>query len=416
MRPTGRVLEELLSDLIDYRGKTPPKTSSGVWLVTAKVIKDGFIQSENKEYIAEDFYDEWMRRGLPKQWDVLITTEAPLGEVAQIRTPQRIALAQRVILLRGNPSCVDQGFLFHAMKSPFVMGELQARATGTTVAGIKQSELRRIRVPWYPLRTQRKIASILSAYDDLIENNTRRIAILEEMAQSLYREWFVEFRFPGHEKARFIDSPLGRIPEGWKPWHLADWAEEARRSVDPSEIDPDTPYFGLEHLPRRSITLTEWGRAGDVQSTKLAFNTGEILFGKIRPYFHKVGVAPVDGVCSTDAIVIVPREPQGLAPVLCCVSSDDFISHATQTSQGTKMPRANWSVLLKYPLPCPTQSLLCEFSDTLSDVVKDLRVLMKKNRNLRTTRDLLLPKLMSGQVDVEDLDIDISESLAGADA
>lgn len=377
----------------------------------------GFKLKDKEKYFTGEIPEDYVL----SKGDLLVAmteqAEGLLGSSAIIPASNRFLHNQRLgLVTEWDAAETDLHFLYYLFNTREVRAQIRASATGTKVRHTSPSRIGEVRVVIPGLGTQRRIASILSAYDDLIENNTRRITILEELAQSLYREWFVEFRFPGHENARFIDSPRGKIPEGWKPWHLADWAEEARRSVDPSEIDPDTPYFGLEHLPRRSITLTEWGRAGDVQSTKLAFTTGEILFGKIRPYFHKVGIAPVDGVCSTDAIVIVPREPKGLAPVLCCVSSDAFISHATQTSQGTKMPRANWSVLLKYPLPCPSQSVLCEFSDTLSDVVTDLRVLIKKNRNLRTTRDLLLPKLMSGQVDVEDLDIDIGESLAEADA
>ncbi len=161
-------------------------------------------------------------------------------------------------------------------------------------------------IPLPPLEVQRKIATILSAYDRQVENNTRRIRILEEMAQTIYREWFVNFLFPGHEKARMVDSPLGKIPQGWKTAVLGDIAHDVRRSVHPNEISPETPYFGLEHLPRRSITLDQWGTAADVQSTKLAFKKGEILFSR-RPYFHKVGVAPVDGVASSDAIIIIPH-------------------------------------------------------------------------------------------------------------
>jgi len=264
------------------------------------------------------------------------------------------------------------------------------------------------------LESQKKAVQLLTAYDDLIENNTRRIAILEAMAQAIYREWFVNFRFPGHERVKLINSPLGKIPEGWKPHRLGDLATEVRRGIDPSQIDPDTPYIGLEHLPRRSITLGEWGMAKDVHSTKLEFKTGEILFGKIRPYFHKVGVAPVDGVCSSDAIVIVPNSQSTFGPVVCCVSSDAFVRHATQTSQGTKMPRANWEVLVKFPLPLPPARLLGQFNGTIADVVAELRLLMLKNRNLRATRDLLLPKLISGQLDVEELYIDAGELLEEA--
>jgi len=157
-----------------------------------------------------------------------------------------------------------------------------------------------IDIPTPPLSTQRKIAAILSAYDDLIENNTCRIATLEELAQLLYREWFVRFRFPGHEDVEMVESGLGPIPAGWKIKPLGEIAEQVRRNVKPDEVDAQTPYIGLAHMPKDgAIALPNWGTADETKSTKLLFKTGEILFGKIRPYFHKVGVAPMNGVCST---------------------------------------------------------------------------------------------------------------------
>jgi type I restriction enzyme, S subunit len=400
-----KTIEEVTDVLIDYRGKTPTKTTSGVKLITAKVIKDGYILDGNHEYIAEDYYDEWMRRGLPQQWDILITTEAPLGEVAQLRTPERVALAQRVILLRGNPQVIDQQYYFQALKSSFAQGELKARSSGTTVLGIKQSELWHVRIPYYPLPTQRRIASILSAYDDLIENNTRRLRILEQMAQAIYREWFVEFRAPGVKlrKATSEEQKVtgkDRFPVGWELKQLGEIAQEVRRGVQPDQIDPETPYFGLEHLPRKSIALSDWGTASQVQSTKLAFKKGEILFGKIRPYFHKVGVTPVDGVCSTDTIVIVPKSAEYFALTLACVSSEDFVTQATQTSQGTKMPRANWDVLIKYAIPMPPEPLLKQFNALVQGSVDLIINMVFRNRNLRQTRDLLLPRLVGGEIEV----------------
>jgi len=401
-----RTVEEVTETLIDYRGKTPKKSTNGVKLITAKVIKDGFVVGGNHEYIADNNYEKWMQRGLPKQWDILITTEAPLGEIAQLRTTEKVALAQRVILLRGKPDIIDQQYYFQALKSPFVQAELKARSTGTTVLGIKQSELRQVRIPYYPLPTQRKIATILGAYDDLIKNNTRRIRILEEMAQALYREWFVNFRFPGHESVKMVESELGLVPEEWRVKRLGDIAQETRRSISPDQIDPETPYIGLQHLPRKSIALSEWSVANEVKSTKLSFKVSEILFGKIRPYFHKVGVAPVDGVCSSDTIVISPKDSNYFSIVLACVSSEEFVSHATQTSQGTKMPRADWKVLIKYPVVIPPPPILTRFDEFMRDVVNQIRNMIFRNRNLHHTRDLLLPKLISGEVDVSNLEIE----------
>ena len=279
---------------------------------------------------------------------------------------------------------------------------LHSYAGGAAQPLLTQTVLRQIPTAVPSLSAQRKIAAILSAYDDLIEVNTRRIALLEEMARGLYREWFVRFRFPGHDGARMVESAVGLVPEGWEVVALGDIAREVRRGVQPGQIDPETPYFGLEHLPRKSIALAEWGTASQVQSTKLAFKKGEILFGKIRPYFHKVGVAPVDGVCSSDTIVIVPKAPEDFAIVLGCVSSEELVTHATTTSQGTKMPRTSWEVLVKYPIVVPPESLLRQYNELVQDIVASILNMVFRNRNLRRTRDLLLPRLVAGEVDVEE--------------
>lgn len=279
-------------------------------------------------------------------------------------------------------------------------------SNGSTVHHLNMKDIRNLELPKLPpILTQTKIADILSAYDDLIENNARRIKILEEMAQLLYREWFVNFRFPGHEDVKLVESAIGLIPEGWEFRSLGEIAKEVRRGVNPENVDPGTPYLGLEHFPRKSIALSEWGKASDIQSTKLVFKKGEILFEKIRPYFHKVGVAPLDGICSSDVIVIQPKDEQFFALILTCVSSEAFVDHATQTSQGTKMPRANWDVLIKYPIPVPPPELLDSFNDLLKTIVNQIHNLTFKNRNLRQTRDRLLPKLISGEIDVEALDL-----------
>ena len=303
---------------------------------------------------------------------------------------------------------IDKGilntrFLFYSLQCK--LDYMRSVSTGAATKFLTLTILNDIDLKLPPLPTQRRIASILSAYDDLIENNTRRIRLLEAIAQAIYREWFVNFRFPGHEGAAWVDTEKGRLPQGWEMAKLGEIAHEARRNVQPDEIDPATPYFGLEHLPRKSIALSEWGLASEVQSTKLAFKKGEILFGKIRPYFHKVGVAPMDGVCSSDTIVLAPKNSQHFGIVLLCVSSESFVNHATQTSQGTKMPRANWGVLAKYPITVPPEPLLIYFNEMALNIVDLIQNLVFCNRNLRRTRDLLLPKLVSGEVDVSEIAI-----------
>ena len=185
-----------------------------------------------------------------------------------------------------------------------------------------------------PCPIQDSIASILSTYDDLIENNRRRMALLEESARLLYREWFVRLRFPGHEHTRIIDG----VPEGWERTTLGNLCKEIRELVLPDEVEPDTPYIGLEHMPRRSISLNEWGKAEQVTSGKHLFRAGEILFGKIRPYFHKVGITFVDGVASSDTIVMRPLEKKLRGLALMTVSSDEFIAKCSLTAGRPCLP------------------------------------------------------------------------------
>lgn len=282
-----------------------------------------------------------------KPGDTLLARITPClenGKVAQFAAHSEGFGSTEFFVFRHRSGISDPGFVFYLISSDLIRKPAERSMSGAS--GRQRADIKAIsglQVPAPDLPTQRRIAAVLSAYDDLIENNARRIAILEEMARNLYREWFVEFRFPGYENVQMVDG----VPEGWNKIELGKIAQEIRRGVNPEQIDPETPYVGLEHIPRRSITLSEWGTAREVQSTKLIFKKGEILFGKIRPYFHKVSVAPLDGVCSSDTIVIIPREEKQFSIVMTCVSSEAFVEHATRTSQGTKMPRANWDVLTK---------------------------------------------------------------------
>jgi type I restriction enzyme S subunit len=403
---TSKRIVDLISGDVDYRGKTPPKAEKGIPCISAANVKGGTVAAGDK-FVSEKVYKRWTTRGFIKPGDVLITTEAPVAEVAQVPADQTYLITRRVIALQVDRHEADEAFLKYALLDDTNKRRLEVLSHGATVPRLYKEDILEFELLCPPLPTQRKIAAVLSAYDDLIENNTRRIAVLEQMARLLYQEWFVHFRFPGHEDVAMVDSDLGPVPEGWEVKELGEIAEQVRRNVKPDEVDPATPYIGLGHMPKRSIALSDWGRADETKSTKLMFERGEILFGKIRPYFHKVGVAPVDGVSSTDAIVIVPKPDEYFSLVLACVSSDEFVDHATQTSRGTKMPRADWNVLVKYPVYIPPEPILSRFSELTEAIVDHIQNTILRNRTLRRTRDLLLPRLVSGQVDVSELEIDV---------
>ncbi|MBI2195148.1 MAG: restriction endonuclease subunit S [Planctomycetes bacterium] len=265
------------------------------------------------------------------------------------------------------------------------------------VPGVDRNVLHELKVRVPDKEIQEAIAENLQNYDELMENNRRRMGLLEETARLLYREWFVRLRFPGHEHTRLTHG----VPEGWERKVLGDICTDIRESVLPEELEPDTPYIGLEHMPRRSISLTEWGQAEAVTSSKNRFKTGDILFGKIRPYFHKVGIVFTDGVASSDAIVIRPNSDELRSFTLMTVSSDKFVAEASQTMrEGSKMPRADWKLMKRFSMALPPQGLLENFSETAAAITDQLRNLCFQNQKLKAARNLLLPKLMSGEIEV----------------
>ena len=197
------------------------------------------------------------------------------------------------------------------------------------------------------------------------------------------------------------------IPKGWEAGKFSDLVSEVSKTVDPEEITEGTPVVGLEHLPRRSTTLRDWESAFDVGSRRKVFYKGDILFGKIRPYFHKVVDAPISGCSSTDAIVFRPIEEILQSRALAIASSDEFVGVATATSNGTKMPRANTKILLGYGIPHPTHDVELAFSQKVGPMNCLRKILAAQDRVLREARDLLLPRLLSGELDVSELDLDL---------
>ena len=372
-----------------------------------RFVPTGFVFVSHEQ--AQKYKAQHVRGG-----DLVFTCWGTVGQVGLIPTdgpfPQYI-ISNKQLKLRPNLRVADPEYLFFYYACPQMVGHIRNKAIGAAVPGINLGILKELPVVLPPMATQRRIASILSAYDDLIENCQRRIRILEDMARGLYREWFVHFRFPGADTLPRVDSPLGLIPHGWQVRRIDELAEEMRRNVNKGRLETESPYVGLEHIPRRSMALDNWEIASELGSNKLEFKAGEVLFGKIRPYFHKVCVAPFDGVCSADTIVIRTREPQHYGQVVGCVTSDEFVAHATATSNGSKMPRANWSVLRDLPIAVPTELVATRFTTIMRGVTMQQQNLVAKITNLRRTRDLLLPRLLSGQIDVG-----VAESMAGAEA
>jgi type I restriction enzyme, S subunit len=330
--------------------------------------------------------------------DVVFTQRGTLGQVGLIPVDSRFSrylISQSQMKLTVDPGKADAKFVYYYFRDPDTVQNIKNHAITSGVPHINLGLLREFEISLPPVDAQRDIVAILSAYDDLIENNRRRMALLEESARLRYREWFVRLHFPGHEHTRIVNG----VPEGWERKTLGDTCSEIHETVSPESIEPDTPYIGLEHIPRRSISLCDWATAETVTSTKHGYKETDVVFGKIRPYFHKVGIAFTDGVASSDAIVIRANSDDLRGFVLLTVSSDEFVAQASQTMrEGSKMPRADWKLMTQYRLTLPPQWLRGAFAETAAAITDQLRNLCFQNRNLKAARDLLLPRLMSGEI------------------
>ena len=286
------------------------------------------------------------------------------------------------------------------------------------VPGLNRNHLHQAEVPFTSdPGEQQAIAHILGTLDDKIELNQRMNETLEATARALFKSWFVNFE-PVRAKIAGRDVGLpqslatlfpdqldhghnGDVPRGWSICELADIASARRQTVAPTDCGDKTPYIGLEHMPRRSVALGVWGSAQDVTSAKSRFEKGDVLFGKLRPYFHKVGIAPIGGVCSTDIVVIAPKSPEWSAFVTATVSSDQFVSYTDQTSTGTKMPRTSWKTMRQYPLCIPPNRLAFAYEEAVRPALGRIVANIHATRVLASLRDALLPRLVFGQIRVQ---------------
>lgn len=378
-------------------GGTPSSSNSRYyggdipWLRTQEVIFNRIKDTEIK--ITEHGLINSSAKWIPEKSVIVAMYGASAGRVAINEIPLTTNQACCNLIIDGSIS--DYRFVYYFLLHKY--DSLKGLAKGAAQNNLNAGQVANFEILCPSLNQQLIIGDILSGYDDLIENNTHQIQLLEEAARQLYKEWFVRLRFPGHEQAKVVDG----VPEGFCRMSLADLCQEKRDVVRPEKLNPETPYIGLEHMPRRSITLGDWEFADKVSSSKHKFQVGDILFGKIRPYFHKVGITFTDGIASSDALVIRSLRNNLLPLVLMVVSSDAFVAMTSKTvKEGSKMPRADWKHMQRYPVLLPPEGLLNSFNSAIEPILDQLRILVMMNKKLQEARDLLLPRLMSGEIRV----------------
>jgi type I restriction enzyme S subunit len=388
---------ELIVDCPHNTAKSSPEIYA--FAVGTKAVSNGRINLAQARPVDEATYRTWIKRGAPRAGDLILCREAPVGPVARVPSAPLVCLGQRTVMLRPNPAVVDGDYLLYALLSPQSQRALLTRAEGSTVVHLNVADVRRFPVSLPPLNVQRSSASILRALDDKIDSNRQLARLLEQAATELFRARFVDFV----GVAEFEESEVGRIPAGWQPGRLGALVVQHRERCRPSEATTALPYVPIDAIPARSLMLDEQRPGDEAQSSLTTFEPGDILFGAMRPYFHKVAIAPFHGTTRTTVFVLRPLRTQDWAYTALLLSQPTTVEFATRTSRGSTIPYAVWEgVLSEMPVIIPPVSERAAFDGVVRPLLALIQNLGFEQRALAGIRDLLLPKLISGQIRVPD--------------
>jgi type I restriction enzyme S subunit len=356
--------------------------------------------------------------------DIVVTQRGTLGQVGLIpdSSPHpRFVVSQSQMKLTVDRSKADPLFVYYALKSPIGQHEIRSRAITAGVPHINLSLFQQIRIPFPLLATQRKIAAILSAYDDLIENNNRRIEVLEEMARRIYREWFVDFRYPGHEEVTLVDSVLGPLPPGWAVVALSSVCE---RITDGAHASPVTtsvgkPMASVKDMTPRRLALESCRRIGIDDFEVLVRQhcqprVNDVLIAKDGSYLKHVFVVRDDEEVVILSSIALLRANDSIQPdvLTLCLQQPETKERLKGFVSGVAIPRIVLKDFRVFPIVRPPDSLQAAIVGRVDPPLRLAATLDKLNLALRTARDILLPRLISGEVDVSNLNIAMPEVAA----
>ncbi len=395
-KPLGDVADVISG----YAFKSSEFGDRGIPVIKIKNIRVGSVDISEADRVDEKYLT------IPERYhvragDVLISLtgshitqpNSVVGRVARHSASlPNCLLNQRAgkVIIKDRNVC-DLAFVFYALSEPETMRAIAVKAHGAAnQANVSPTDVESIEIPLPPLPAQTRIAAVLSAYDGLIENSQRRIQVLESITRNLYRDWFVRSANSEKDAPRNTTSTFGAL------------CELVKQPFDEREHG-DRPLLDLARMPQRTIAPTETGKASELKTSRILFESGDTLFGAIRCYLHKVLAAHYPGVTNTSVLVLRPRHPDFRSLVAMIASDTDTIRWADTHSTGAKMPVLNWGVFQTMPAPLPSGAQAQQFESLAGLMLDQIGVLANQIQNLRRTRDLLLPRLLSGQVELAQL-------------
>lgn len=379
---------------------TPQESDEGpIFLGIKNITEDGRLDFSEVRHVSEREFPRWTRRVTPEPGDVVFTYEATLHRYAVIPEGFRGCLGRRVALVRPDPLQADSCFLLYYFLSHSWRQVVEENViSGATVDRIPLERFPHFPVTLPPLPVQREIASILSSYDDLIENNRRRMALLEESARLLYQEWFVRLRFPGHEHVRLIDG----VPEGWEHKKLGEISEINKYNIG-SGFDGCIEYIDISSVTTGSINETTFYAFRDAPSrARRIVRHGDIIWSCVRPNRRSHAVVwqcPEKFIASTGFSVITPvTVPTSF--LYQAITTDSFVGYLENNAKGAAYPAVTSTDFERARICVPSSEILETFNSFVEPLLHQAHSLRTQNQRLRSARDLLLPRLMSGELAV----------------
>ena len=391
-------LSECCQSISDGDHQAPPKSNKGIPFVTISNIKDNSFDFTNCMHVPQSYYDNLLAKRKPQKGDILYSVVGSFGIPVLIKENVKFTFQRHIAILRPNPHIVEPAYMYYSMLSKAFFLQADAAAIGAAQRTISLSSLQNLTINLPDLPTQR-LASILSAYDDLIENNRRQIKLLEEAAQRLYREWFVELRFPGHEGVKVVDG----VPEGWMkgtvdnivkllsgyPFKSSEYVSSGKyrlitiKNVKDGEFSPDNVDY-IDQLPDKvpsHCILTE----GDILLS-LTGNIGRVCIVNGYNYLLNQRVAKL----------------QTLHPAYayCMFRSKEMLNKMTALSNGVAQQNLSPIRAEKIRILIPSSNLLSQFKNIVEPIISQIILLNNQITFACEARDRLLPELMDGEMEV----------------
>ncbi|MGH8675611.1 MAG: hypothetical protein ACREVG_15035, partial [Burkholderiales bacterium] len=383
---------------VGHVGPTADKYSDeGVPFLRSQNIAPFRLMLDDLKYVPRDFHEK-LRKSCLRPGDVAVVRTGYPGTACVIpATFTELNCADLVVITPSQE--LNPYYLAAIFNSAWGVASVAGNLVGVAQQHFNIGAARELEVSLPSRATQDKVAGILSVYDELIENNRRRIRILEEMACALYREWFVEFRFPGHGKIKLVESPLGRVPQGWGVKELSEVAEVNRAQINARNVPEELHYIDISSVsPGQIDSVTTYPFAQAPGRARRIVQHGDVLWSCVRPNrrSHVLIMHPEPNTIASTGFAVLTSRTVPFMFLYAATTADDFVAYLTNNASGAAYPAVTAAVFEKAKMLVPSSELLERFGDAAIPMAEQAHSLRRQSANLRQARDLLLPRLLSG--------------------